>query len=708
MRQIFQDMSSGRTEIADVPCPQVVPGHILIQTRASLISVGTERTYVEFSIANLMRKTRAQPDKIRQVLGNMRAAGRLPTLEAVFRKLREPLPLGHSNAGIVLEVGPGVNDIRSADRVVSSGHHAEFLCIPQSNVARIPDSVSDGDATFAVLASMALQGIRLAEPTLGEKIMVFGVGLLGLLTVQLLRANGCDVLAIDSGTPNLRLARQFGAKTLDLVEDSELATYVGGWTANQGADAAILAVSTKDAGMLRHAAENCRRRARIILAGEVGLNLPRSAFYEKELTFQVSCSYGPGRYDPGYEQQGHDYPYAFVRWTGRRNLDAALHAISVGSLNVTSLISQRHKFTNVLEAYKAAENDPCGLGVVLQYPRRRRRSKTIRVTQRSVAPSSRCVAAIIGASDPVARKILPHLGGTRCRVKYIAAETREVALSRVAADFDIEYVSTDYGQILEDRQINAVFVLTPHDTHARLVLAALRAGKHVFVESPLAVNEAELRSIEAEVQRHSNRILMVGFNRRFSEHTAKIKDALQTIGGPLCMNMTVSAGEARYRAQGLMIEEGGTLAEICHFMDLLSFVADSPIHSVSAALLGKQADTSAHTITMVLQFVKGSVGSVSYTTNGPRHPREETLQIFCNGAAFRLVNFHRTNGRGLTEFRRFKTVGRDLGYAAEIATFVQRITEGGKQPIPFDSLRNVTRASLAAMTAAAEQKTVLL
>ncbi len=312
MKQILQHLNTGQMEIAEVPCPQAGRGQVLIQTRASVISAGTERMLVEFSKANLIQKARQQPDKVKQVLDKIKADGVLPTLEAVFRKLDQPLPLGYCNAGVVLDVGEGITDLQPGDRVISNGNHAQIVCVPRNLVAKVPENVTDEEASFVVLSSIALQGIRLLEPCLGEKVMVFGMGLIGLVTVQLLRASGCDVLGVDLNPQRLKLAEQFGAKVVDLSGGASPTEAAKAWTAEHGADGVVITACTKTDEIVHQAAESCRKRGRIVLVGVVGLNLRRSDFYEKELTFQVSCSYGPGRYDEAYEQKGQDYPYGLA------------------------------------------------------------------------------------------------------------------------------------------------------------------------------------------------------------------------------------------------------------------------------------------------------------------------------------------------------------------------------------------------------------
>ena len=710
MKQILQHLKTGQMEIAEVPCPQVGRGQVLIQTKASVISVGTERMLVEFSKANLLQKARQQPDKVKQVLDKMKTDGLMPTLEAVFRKLDEPLPLGYSNAGVVYAVGSGVTDLQPGDRVISNGNHAEIVCVPRNLVARVPDSVSDEDAAFTVLASIALQGVRLVQPTLGETICVFGMGLIGLLTVQLLRSHGCNVLAVDLNARRLALAERLGAKTVDLSQGADPVATAHAWTSERGVDAAIITASAKTDEIVHQAAESCRQRGRIVLVGVVGLNLRRSDFYEKELTFQVSCSYGPGRYDELYEQQGHDYPPGFVRWTEGRNFEAVLTAMSNGSLNVADLVTHRYRFDDALTAYGAIETDSTALGVVLQYGEEVDCRATMQMTQPGISCNGACVVGVIGAGSFAAGTILPCLKKTGVRLKYIVGRTKVTAVQHAARKFGVECATTEHRQLLNDDRVNAVFVVTGHDTHARFVVEALRAGKHVFVEKPLAITEEELAEVENAVRRHPGQLLMVGFNRRFSPHTVRLKELLAGRGGPLCMNMTVNAGALPADHWTQSPERGGgrIVGEGCHFIDLLSFIADSPVRSVSAVMVGDGPAVREDKMSMVLSFADGSVGTINYFANGTKSYPKEMLEVFSDGRVLRLENFRVTRGFGFKGFRKLRTARQDKGHAAEISAFVQRVEGGGEALMRLERLVNVTRASLAAVRSAREGCVVCL
>lgn len=710
MKQVLQNLRTGRIEIAQLPCPKVSPGSLLVQTKASLISAGTERMLVEFSKANIVSKARQQPDKIKQVLNKMKTDGLMPTLEAVFRKLDEPLPLGYCNAGVVLEVGAEVYDINPGDRVANNGPHAEVVCVPRNLCAKMPDSVNDEKASFTILASIALQGLRLVEPTLGEKFIVFGAGLVGLLTIQLLKANGCHVLAVDLNSKRLQIAERFGAQTVDLSAGGDPIAAAKAWTNGKGVDGVLVTASAKTDEIMHQAAQSCRKRGRIILVGVVGLNLRRSDFYEKELTFHVSCSYGPGRYSEEYEQHGHDYPLGYVRWTERRNFEAVLDMLSSGNLNVGPLITHRYNLQNALRAYETIESDPSALGVILQYGEEVDRAPTVQVTQTSITGSRQCVVGLIGAGNFAVSTILPCLKKTGSRLKGVAGKTHAAAVQHAAKKFGIEQATTDYRQILDDNEVNAVFIVTSHDTHARFIIEALRVGKHVFVEKPLAIREDELLSIQVEVKQHPDKLLMVGFNRRFSPHTVKIRELLACRSGPLCMNVTVNAGEipAHHWTQDPERGGGRVIGEACHFIDVLSCIADSPIRSVSAIMVGEGPAVREDKMAIILEFADGSIGTVNYFANGAKSFPKETLQIFSDGRVLLLENFRVTRGFGFKSFKKFKTRKQDKGHTAEIARFIQHVVNGGEQLISYEELENVTRSAFAAIRAARERTRVTL
>ena len=713
MNQILQNLKTGEMSLTSVPCPSVGRGQVLIQTTRSLISAGTERMLVEFSKGNLLQKAASQPERVKQVLDKIKTDGLLPTLEAVFRKLDEPMPLGYCNAGVVIAVGDGVTDLVPGDRVANNGPHAEMVCVPKNLVAKIPDGVSDEAAAFTVLGSVALQGLRLAAPTLGERFVVFGMGLLGLMTVQFLRANGCEVMAVDINPGRLELAKAFGARTVDLSTGGDLVAAVQVWTGGVGADGVLITASAKTDDIMHQAAEASRKRGRIVLVGVVGLNLRRDDFYKKELSFQVSCSYGPGRYDEEYEQHGRDYPLPYVRWTEGRNFAAVLSAMASGALDVEPLVTHRFPLCEALAAYDKIQHDPTALGVVLEYPETANTAKSVRMGATPGKPAHRhtgtgkAVVGVIGAGNYAKATLLPALGKTGARIAYVA-DLNPVAAQDAARKFNAGTSTTDYRTILDDPEVQAVFILVRHHLHARFVCEALEAGKHVFVEKPLALNAEQLAKVEKTAAQYPDRMVMVGFNRRFSPHVTQMKNLLVGRSEPLTMTMTVNAGAIppEHWTQNPEIGGGRIIGEGCHFIDLLSFLAASPVVHVSAMKVGEGSMVREDKIAMLLGFADGSIGTTNYFANGSKSFPKETLEVFSDGRVLRMENFRQTRAYGFKGFKSFKTWRQDKGHAEEIAQFIERVKSGGAALITFNEIKNATMTSIAAVESAKTLKII--
>ena len=709
MFQILQNLKTGETKIEELPCPSVGPGKVLIKTSKTLISAGTERMLVEFSKGGLIAKAKAQPDKVKQVLDKIKTDGLLPTLETVFNRLDEPLPLGYCNVGEVIEVGAGVHEFKSGDRVASNGAHAEIVCVPKNLCAKIPDEVSDEEATFTVLSAIGLQGIRLVQPTLGEKVAVFGAGLIGLVIVQLLKASGCDVLAIDLNDKRLDMTKSFGATTCNSGSGDAIAT-ASAWTDGVGVDAVIITASAKTDEIVHQAAEMCRKRGRIVLVGVVGLNLRRADFYEKELSFQVSCSYGAGRYDDNYEQRGNDYPIGFVRWTEQRNFEAILGAIRSGGLKLESLITDRIKLEDAASAYSKILSDSSTLGVILEYSGTPEMQRTIRAAESPKNPSGKVVAAMIGAGNFAKMTMGPALAQTAAKLKYVADITNVAAAKHVASKFGFENATADGNIAWEDQSVNTIFIATGHNSHAALVCKGLEADKHVFVEKPLAMNVEELKRIVETRKQYPSQQLMVGFNRRFSPHIQKMKELLKGRSEPLAMHFAANAGMIPPNVWVHDPEIGGgrIIGEACHYIDLLSYLAGSPVVSVASAMMGKGVAVKEDKMSIVLSFEDGSIGTVNYFANGSKSYPKETVEVYSENRILKLDNFRRLAGYGFSGFKKMKLFRMNKGHRNEFNAFVNRIAEGGEPLIPFEELVNATLASFAAMTSAIEGRTIFL
>jgi len=701
MKQVLQNLKTGEIEVADLPSPQVREGTLLIQTRASLISAGSERMIVEFSKANLISKARQQPEKVKQVLDKIKTDGLLPTLEAVFSKLDEPMPLGYCNAGVVLDVGSGVSGFLPGDRVISNGPHAEVVCVPKNLCAKIPKGISDESAAFTVLSSVGLQGIRLLSPSLGEKFVVYGLGLIGLLSVQLLRAHGCEVIGIDLNPARLKLAQGYGARIVTAGSGGDVVSAVNAWAEGKGADGVLITAAAKTDEIIHQSAQMCRKRGRIVLVGVVGLNLRRSDFYEKEITFQVSCSYGPGRYDNKYEQGGQDYPRGFVRWTAQRNFRAVLDLMQAEKLNVDDLITNRFALEDASQAYDVVGKAPNALGVILKYVDEVEQSPKLAIKSASVPAAHAATVGVMGAGNFSKMILVPSISKAGGRIAYIA-DLNAAAAQHLAKKYGAENAVTDYKLILEDPDVNAVLIAVPHNLHARLLCEAVEAGKHVFVEKPLAMNEDELSNVIEVVTTAKDRFIMVGFNRRFSPHTVKLKALLAGRSEPLCMNMTVNAGyiPPEHWVQDPVVGGGRIIGEGCHFFDLMVHLTQSRIKTVASMMVGRGVAVCEDKMSMILGFEDGSVGTVNYFANGSKKYPKETLEVFSEGRVARLENFRRISGYGFKNFRKFKTSRQDKGHRAEFAAFVDIVTNGGDPLIPLDHLVNVTRASFAAVESA--------
>ena len=718
MKQILQNLKSGQIQVADVPCPRVRPGHLLIQSRASLISAGTERMLVEFGKASLLAKARAQPEKVRQALDKIRTDGLLPTMEAVFSRLDEPLPLGYCNAGVVVEVGEGVEGWSVGDRVANNGPHAEMVCVPCNLCAKIPDGVSDEQAAFAFLAAIGLQGIRLLAPTLGETVVVIGLGLIGLMAVQLLRANGCHVLGIDIDAKRLALARSLGAETVDLPGGADPVAAALAYSEGRGVDGVLITASSKSNMIVRQAASMCRKRGRIVLVGVVGLELNRSDFYKKELSFQVSCSYGPGRYDPAYEAGGRDYPVGFVRWTEQRNLTAILDLLAQGRLDVQPLVGRRVEQGAAEEAYRLLTDRSEALGILLTYPtaappveRVATLSSTGGQTAAQTAGSDGVVLGLIGAGTFVRRTLLPLLKGCQIERRMIAS-AGGVSSVHAGEKFGFKQATTDPQSILADEEINLVIIATRHDLHAEMVCAALAAGKHVMVEKPLCLDATELRQIAEAMEASPGRQLLVGFNRRFSPHALKMKSLLATRVQPICMSMLVNAGVVPPESwvQDPAVGGGRIIGEGCHWIDLMSFLAGSPVVQVSATRIGPSPglDIRDDKMSITLQLADGSIGTLHYFANGHSAYPKETLEVFCGGKVLRMENFRALRGYGWSDFSKMKLRRQDKGHAEELRQLTEAVRRGGASLMPFDQIVNVTRATFAAVASAESGHPVLI
>jgi predicted dehydrogenase/threonine dehydrogenase-like Zn-dependent dehydrogenase len=659
----------------------------------------------EFGRAGLLGKAIQQPERLAQVFQSVKTNGLIQTLDSVFSKLNQPIAVGYSNVGTVLMSESAQFSV--GDRVVSNGCHAEVVRVPKNLCARVPDNVDTESASFTVIASIALQGIRLASPTIGELFVVQGLGLVGLLTVQMLRANGCRVLGIDYHTARCSLARQFGAEVIDLSKSEDPIAVAQGLSRGRGVDGVMICTATKSNLVIQQAAEMCRKRARIVLIGVAGLTLKRDCFYKKELSFQVSASYGPGRYDPEYEDKGNDYPFGFVRWTQQRNFEAVLDMMAAGTLNVKPLITHRFAIYDAVKAYELL-GDASALGIMIKYPRGDIHDRTVVIERRSEAPTQRSIAlqstpviSFIGAGNYASRILIPAFKQANVELDTIAGSTG-VSCVHHGRKAGFAQATTDLNLIWTSQRINTVVIATRHNAHALQVIAALKAGKHVFVEKPLCLTLEELDGIRSALTARSSQadepvhpILMVGFNRRFSPHIQKIKQLLNTVIAPKSLIMTVNAGAIPPDHWTQDPHSGGDriIGEACHFIDLLRFLVDAPIAEFD---LSYMASSTRDTATITLKFADGSVGTIHYFSNGSKSFPKERLEVFTAGRVLALDNFRKLTGYGWPGFSKMNRWSQDKGQVACVRAFVDSIHQGEESagPIPLAEIFEVAEVTI--------------
>ena len=705
MKQIIQDLKTGQTILEEVPAPAVRPGCVLIRTTRTLVSLGTERMLVEFGKANLIDKARQQPDKVRQTLDKLRTDGIMPTLEAVFNKLGQPLPLGYCNVGRVVEAGKGASGFAVGDRVVSNGNHAEFVCVPQNLVAKVPDGVSDDEAAFTVIASIALQGIRNLRPELGETVVVTGLGLIGLIAAMLLKANGCRVVGIEFDKAKNAIAEKNGILTVNPAEGADPVRFVEELTGGVGADGVLITASSKSDDIIHQACQMCRKRGRLVLVGVVGMNMRLDDFYKKELSFTVSCSYGAGRYDEEYENKGHDYPVAYARWTEKRNFEAVLQTLEAGSLDVRQLITEEVDLQDYAQIYGDMRKQG-SIASIIRFPEDALESRTVELAAgTAAAPGGKF--GIIGAGNYTSSMVVPCLRKAGAPIRGIASAggLNAQILARKAG---AELASSDYRELLSDPQVGTVIITTRHNLHAPMVREALESGKNVFVEKPLCLNEEQLEGIlEAAGKAPEGTTLTVGFNRRFSPFAVKMKSILGD--APMNIVATMNAGFIPPEVWVHDLETGGgrIIGEACHFIDLCSFLAGSPVAAVCMNALGENPEDNTDNASILLRFENGSNAVINYFANGSKSYPKEKVEVFCQGKVLSLDNWRKLSAFGVRGFRTVR--GRmDKGQARQFALLTERLRKGGEPLIPLGSIVNTTRASFAALRSLKEKRWIEL
>lgn len=697
MKQLLQNLNNGETILENVSIPANKKNHVLISSQVSLVSAGTEKMLVDFGKANYIDKAKQQPDKVKQVFDKVKTDGLVQTYEAVKSKLDQPIPLGYCNAGIVYE--SYCESFNKGDRVISNGAHAEFVCVPKNLCAKIPDGVDDESASFTVIASVGLQGIRLLKPEIGETIAVIGLGLVGLISVQILRASGCNVIGIDIDESRCNLAKSFGAKVIPVNKNQDPVDIAMDITSQIGVDGVLITASSKSNDIVHQAASMTRKRGRIILVGVVGLELRRDDFYEKELTFQVSSSYGPGRYDPEYEENGNDYPIGFVRWTEQRNFEAILNMMKDGIIDMKPLISKKYKFDEALEAYKFL-NNPISLGILLDYRESKSNNNNnqetiIQINKENKNSASNISLGLIGAGNYASRVLMPILKKTGITLDTIIS-SGGINNTHHGKKAGFLFASSDVNKVWTNKIINTVAIVTRHDTHAQFVLSAIKAKKNIFVEKPLAIRLNDIDKIESLLDNNIN--LMVGFNRRFAKHSLILKKLLDPIKKPKTIIMTVNAGHipSNHWIQDKDVGGGRIIGEACHFIDLMRFYIGNPITSFNTVSMNDTNDlNSAHDkVTINLNFEDGSFGAIHYLSNGgPSFPKER-IEVFCNNSIIQIDNFRKMRGYNWPGFKKMNLWKQDKGQKKCIEAFLDSIKDGTQSPIPKDEIFEVSRVAI--------------
>lgn len=696
-------MRDGKTSIAEVPIPTPQPGQALVKVAASLVSAGTERMLVEFGEKSLVGKARSRPDLVRQVLDKMRREGLLSTLEATFNRLDSPMTLGYSSAGTIVALGEGMEGWHTGQRVACAGGgyavHAEYNLVPRNLLTPLPDAVDFECAAFTTLGAIALHGFRLAEPQIGERVAVIGLGLLGLLTIQIAAAAGCHVFGIDTNPERVKLAQQFGIKAVTRPEAVEAGL---AHTLGRGFDSVIICADTPSNDPIQLAGAIARDRARVVATGAVGLSFPRKTYYEKELSFINSRSYGPGRYDPAYEEKGRDYPAGYVRWTEGRNFEAIVALMGQGKLQAAPLITQRFPIEEAAGAYEVitGKQKVPFLGVLLTYPGGpATASKPVYFQAQGASHTGAVTLGVLGAGLFANATLLPAIKKTPAIKLLGIASASGMHAQHAGKKFGFAYACSDDAQILNDPQINTVAILTRHDSHARLVVQALQAGKNVFVEKPLALKEEELQKIIAALANNPRGLLMAGFNRRFAPLGMDLAGFMRNRTEPLHAHYRINAGFIPLNHWTHDHEQGGgrIIGEGCHFIDFLTFITGSVPVAVRAQALPDGGKYSEDNVCMTFTFADGSIGVVDYLANGDKSFPKEQVEVFCAGRVavlddFRTLTLVQNGTRRVLK----SALKQDKGHAAEMQALANSL-QSGQAPIPYEQLIGVTRASFAAV-----------
>ncbi|WP_017548152.1 bi-domain-containing oxidoreductase [Salinicoccus carnicancri] len=690
MKQLLNSFGDGTIKLEDISKPKVPNNGVLIKNYYSAVSVGTERMLVDFGKANYLQKARQQPEKVKEVINKVKTDGFNTTYNAVKSKLDQPIPLGYSSCGEIIAVGDDCNDFEIGDLVISNGAHAEIVAVNKNLVAKIPEGVSLEDAAFTVISSIPLQGVRLLETEIGDTVVITGLGLMGLIASQILVASGCHVIATDFDESKVEMAKSYGVDAINAKDGIDIVEYVKKKTTNQGADKVLITASTKSNEPIMQAAHMTRKRGKIVLVGVVGLDIDRTPFYEKEITFQVSSSYGPGRYDANYEEKGVDYPYGYVRWTENRNFQAILNMIKTNRLSFNSLITHKFKFEEAEKAYEELSNTGNVIGGLFEYNHEQVDDQDIvEIGDRKLSVKSNVTVGVIGAGNYTSQTLLPKID-QEYRLKTIVSSAG-LSSTVVGKKRGFEFSTTNIDKVLSDDEINTVIITTRHDTHFEYVKSALKNNKAVFVEKPLALTHKELDELEAI---YTDQHIMVGFNRRFSPLIEKMMGLLESTISAKSIMINVNAGKipVEHWTQDPNVGGGRLIGEACHFIDLAKYISGSEISDYEIVSMNDRNDTF-DTFSIILKFKDGSIANINYYANGNKSYPKENVQVNCEDKILEIDNFKILRGYGFDKFSKLKSPKQDKGHAKCINSFLNS-TKTNTPLISFEELIEVSRISI--------------
>ncbi len=699
MKQVIQNYKTGKLTVENVPVPSLSKGKILVKNHFSLVSAGTEKTMIEFGKKNLMAKAKSRPELVKQILDKIKTDGLITTYKAAMRRLGEPVPLGYSSAGEVIETGEGEEEFKKGDFVACAGagyaSHAEVVCIPENLAVKVPRDVNLKEASFVTLGAIAMQGIRRCELSPGEKVAVIGLGLLGQITVQLLKAYGMPVLGIDVNPKRVEETKKYGIDEGIVIGKDNLMETAMNFSDGKGVDAVIITASTESSGPIETAGSICRERGRVSSVGLTGMEIPRNIFYEKELDFKLSRSYGPGRYNRNYEEKGLDYPIGYVRWTENRNMKEFIRLLSENKLNLNTMITHTFKIDNAMKAYELITKNPNNedfTGVVIRYDVEEKTEKKIILKETKEFDKKKNIISvgIIGGGNFARSTLIPVIKNLKETSLDAVADSEGRIADYIGKQYGCKYTTSDYKEILKDKSIDMVVITTPHNLHSKMVIESLEAGKHIHVEKPLCLNETELKQIlkiynkvNSEGKAKSATMLMVGFNRRFSPDAKRIKTKFKNRKTPLMMFYRVNAGRIPedHWIQDPEVGGGRIIGEVCHFIDLMQFLTDSkPVKIYASGAQGDKNIIKEDNINVLIDFEDGSRGNLLYTSLGSKSFPKEYLEVFCDRHV-EVINNFKTGMLGSSQ---------DKGHKNEFIEFANSIKQGRPSPISMESIYYTT------------------